>query len=440
MQQAKVVKRELQREDADLTRALLVVWCMGVSLATDAFCSAMWGLACSCKSIRSLAWTFVTRVAQPHQDDGAASSFKVDQQQLQGVTSLLRLRSMQAAVRWISACGPRLRHIQFIRSTESSIDLQQLSGLTALQTLDCRGYHIENMQHLQRLGQLQHLDFSGSPVGYMDCPAALQSLTQLRSLNIRGTHFRSLDCLCDLKSLTRLNVKDCVQIYTLDAVSNLVQLQQLECGGAYSPIPTLEPVRGLVQLRRLDCSGSRSVRTLEPLRQLTNLTELKCSKTGIHALEPLRSLQQLQFLESNDVDVGDLEPLSACTELQHLEVSHTRTGTLRPLSQLVQLRHLDISHTRVRSLEHVQEFTQLQTLKCACASIQYLCPLTRLSQLRALDCTGNPAICSLGPLLECTQLTELLCDDKVCVSCLDQTMPALDALQLMRSRAGGYSK
>jgi len=121
-------------------------------------------------------------------------------------------------------------------------ELGPLSGLSALQRLDCGNTQVSDLGPLSGLSALQRLGCGGTQVSDL---GPLSGLSALQHLDCGGT-----------------------RVSDLGPLSGLSALQRLACG--YTQVSDLGPLSGLSALRRLDVTGAK-VRDISPLRHLTNL-------------------------------------------------------------------------------------------------------------------------------------------------------------------------
>ncbi|CAN5462069.1 leucine-rich repeat domain-containing protein [soil metagenome] len=278
----------------------------------------------------------------------------------------------------------------------------EISHLTHLTRLDCKGTAIRDLSPLTNLAALRHLDCAStgvsdlSPLGglhaleFLSCSdTAVEDLTPLSALkmlsNLECARTRIRD-LAPLRLLTRIRYLDCKssKVNDLSSISALVALRHLDC--EHTQISDLGPVSELNALHHLACAHT-FVRDLSPVRKLSALRRLSCAD-GIGDLTPLSGLTNLQYLICRNVQATDLSPLSNLTSLQHLDCSRSQIDNLAPLYGLRALRYLDCSGTNVSNLTPLAAATELRYLNCSQTKVSDLTSLGYLTTLQFLNFSG----------------------------------------------------
>jgi internalin A len=211
-----------------------------------------------------------------------------------------------------------------------------LSGLTALQFLDCSGTEVSDLSPLSGLTALQFLGCGATLVSDL---SPVSGLTVLQFLGCAGTEVSDLSPLSGLAALQFLDCSG-TQVSDLSPLSGLTALKDLNCW--ITEVSDLSPVSGLTALQSLDCSRTQ-VSDLSPLSGLAALQSLGCVATLVSDLSPVSGLGALQILSCRETSVSDLSPLSGLAALKILDCSQTQVGDLSPLSGLTALKRLDCS-------------------------------------------------------------------------------------------------
>ena len=179
-----------------------------------------------------------------------------------------------------------------------------VSGLTALQKLDCRFNFITEL-NVQGLTELQELYCNSN---------------MLTELDVRGcTALQKLEC--NANQLTELNVSDCTALKELSCKSNelstlnvqsCTSLQKLICRN--NKITSLD-VSGLTALKELICNDNK-IPELN-VQGLTELQQLKCGGNQLASLN-VQGLTELQQLDCASNQLSSLD-VQGCTALKKLE-------------------------------------------------------------------------------------------------------------------------
>jgi internalin A len=199
----------------------------------------------------------------------------------------------------------------------------------------------------------------------------LSGLSALRTLDVSSTNVSDLGALSGLSALETLNVGS-TQVSNLGPLSGLSALQTLYV--ALTKVSDLGPLSGLRALQTLDVSSTQ-VSNLGPLNGLSALQTLYASSPQVRDLGPLSGLIALQVLDASSTQVSDLGPLNGLSALQTLNVSSTQVSDLGPLSGLSALKLLDVSSTQVSDLGPLSDLSSLQALEVNSTQVRGLGPL-----------------------------------------------------------------
>ena len=123
---------------------------------------------------------------------------------------------------------------------------------------------------------------------------------RLRPTWLDGSLCRNLDALKDLKSLRGLSVHDPINLQSLEGLSDLTNLEQIQitsCG--IVPLKNLDDLKNLTELRTfmlLSCHHLQNIDGLKRLTKLTKITLHPTSQIPAASLRELRAaLQNTQF-------------------------------------------------------------------------------------------------------------------------------------------------
>ena len=201
---------------------------------------------------------------------------------------------------------PSLRSLEVKRGEvhQSTLDLQPLSALHALQHLVLSSSPVRDIGPLRGCSQLQFLDLKGCPIEDLGPLAQCAELrTQLRTLKLSNTWLRDLGPLGACKSLQHLDLSACrcPALKPLEQCTNLLHLDL--CLSMASDFDFLASCTGLQQLHLVFCVH---LRCLLPLASCLNLQHLNISLNTVLNLEPLWGLQKLQHLDLRGTRTGRL--------------------------------------------------------------------------------------------------------------------------------------
>ena len=132
-------------------------------------------------------------------------------------------------------------------------DLNEISLLTALETLNLEDAGLTNVNELLNNSTLSELDLSGNPLTDL---ATIASLLNLTALDLDNTGLSDLTLLQSLTALQQLNLAD-NDISNVTALGNLMALTSLDLSG--NSITELTSLGALTNLQTLDVSGNNSL-------------------------------------------------------------------------------------------------------------------------------------------------------------------------------------
>jgi Leucine-rich repeat (LRR) protein len=394
---------------------------------------------------------------------------------LEGLASLQELTADFRAV----VDKPNLRLLTKLQQMRikgwSSREIQELSNLTMLETLDiccCSG--VDEMSDFHNLSRLEYLSIS-------DCEfkdvSSLSTLCSLRTLII--CHCSRLERLPEfqrLPSLLFLRVEDCVGLrgwdctsaqdvegrscrledtsLTLDVpnaqmVVNLKILILKNCGianltsiGTWSQLERLEiaflPLTELPDLSCFPQLESLWLRGCENLVQLTSREPLialsKLEIDGCSSLATLpdicnyfKGLLDLKLKKCDKIVVSMLRNSGPMTALTKLEVELYNTWTTGPdLGMFPRLRDLCLTGwSELHGLSSATGLTKLEICNSGVSTLPDLSNFSGLVELILMCCDEITTICCTGPLTTLTTLKVECCNSLRAVPDLGM-FPSLD--------------
>jgi len=336
-----------------------------------------------------------------------------------------------------------------IENNERIYNLDPLSLLSNLRSLDCSGTKTHDLNPIRNLSKLEKLECSNtmvkdiSPLKYsinlrtiilddneIRSLRSVNNFTQLEILHFNNTLVDSLQPLSELENLKDLRF-EAAPVTDLSPLSNLENLQLLNC--SKTGILNLNDVSGISNLERLYAEDN-NIQDLSPLAGLASLQTLYLDNTLVRSLEPLSGMESLkkiycdnsmvsaetadnfmtknpnilvifesaaliswwnglnvdwQLVFSNYVSV-DPEPtkeqVHQVSILADIDISHNgRINDLEPLKELRMLERLDVSFTLIENLEPLNDLIDMTYLNAKGSNIQDLYPVRDLIKLEYLD-------------------------------------------------------
>ncbi|KAJ3379546.1 hypothetical protein HDU80_002384, partial [Chytriomyces hyalinus] len=186
-------------------------------------------------------------------------------------------------------------------------------------------------------------------------------------------------------SHVRGSTADSLKILATNA-THLTQLSLIRCE---CPSDLDHIIAPLTKLTSLDVSYNDQIASMDCVSSLIHLTELNCSHTSLENLEFCSNLHLLHSLDVGYTCVTDLLPLQNLASLQSLSIRSTEVENLQPLASL-SLTYLDMSY--IPSITDLSPLPKslIVLLMNECESIKDFTPLSGIIDLACLEGMGNP--------------------------------------------------
>lgn len=328
-------------------------------------------------------------------------------------------------------------HYLFIDNTLVD-DLESLNGLPELNKIYCDNTRITrtkaNAFMEQNPNVLVVYESSDLMNWWNNLPDAWKDLVKPK---LKNNNQITKEELHEITRVKKIDISDNQSINTLEPVTNLVMLNELNCQGA--AITDLTPIRNLTDLAKLNFSNTK-IKDISPLANLTKLVELRFDETEVTDIDPILLLDELKWVFCDGTPVDQKEIIGFMTDQPEcLVVYQTRELerwwavlpevwkflaekfiktdqklSREQLQQLANLRKIDLSEfpemadqsLKIESLESIQKLIFLQELRFTNTRITSLEPLRGLNSLEILVCPNNP-IATLDPISETRNLQVL---------------------------------
>ena len=255
---------------------------------------------------------------------------------------------------------------------------------------------------LPALKKLETLDLSGCLVS-AELMEQIGGLTALQTLNLNECGLSNISALGNLTELTSLDLSN-NSISDLSALRGCQKLSVLLV--ASNALVDLNALSGMTTLTELDISGNR-VTSLEPLAACTGMLTLRVNSNGLSAIGVLQNMPELQIFQASNNSISDVSPLNSCTQLVRLNLKNNQVTTADFLSLMPLLTHVDISHNSISALPQLPENAALQKLYASYNQLTDLTVLSNLASLNYVDVDYNPELTDLGCLASCYMLVQV---------------------------------
>lgn len=307
------------------------------------------------------------------------------------------------------------------------IDLEPISQLSKLRTLNVSFTQIQDIYPARNLTKLHTLDCSNTFINSVD---PLIYSMELTTLNISNSNIYDLEPLANLSNLKILDISN-TEIDDLYYSIDMVALEDLKMRNTL--IIDLEPLSALSKLNYLDISDNEQIESLEALKQLNQLRALYCNNTMVNNLAPLSALENLETLYCENSEITNLSGLEFLPNLKKVYCDNSLLGRQKAIDFMKEHPHIlvvyeskqlqmwwnEIPETwktifaeiveldSVPTKEQLHEITTIKEIDIASnAMIKSLLPLEKLKNLQKLN-ASNTSINSLDGIAEAREMRVL---------------------------------
>ncbi|MGK7391470.1 MAG: leucine-rich repeat domain-containing protein [Candidatus Cyclobacteriaceae bacterium M2_1C_046] len=215
------------------------------------------------------------------------------------------------------------------------------------------------------------------------------------------------DQIKEIVALKEINIRENLVINTLDPLSKLTELEQLDM--AHTRITDLSPLRNLTKITFLNATNSQ-VEDLEALRYFFKLKSLLLDETQVDSIGVLENLTNLKILSLKHLPINNLDPLKPLKNLEELYLINTSISSIEPVNETSSLQVLDISYTPVKSLPPLNEMKNLKVLDISHTDVDDIQPVSNLNNLEEIH-FDSTSIDSLDALEDINSLKRIYSDD-----------------------------
>lgn len=339
-----------------------------------------------------------------------------------------------------------------LSGNQTVTDLEPLTKLSNLITLNLSGTHVSDLMPLRNLNALENLNLSGTQVNTLE---PLRYCNHIRELSLNNTRLTDLSILVSFPMLEVLDISS-TGISDLKPLTDLSQMKALQMN--QTKVKDLSPLAGLKKLETVAFSGT-PVTSIDAFRNLDALESVTFNNTQVNSLEPLTALPSLRKIYCDQTQVkkdkavqfmidhpgvvvsfasSELEEwwrqmpdewqkvfflyrtlnnpptreeLHGLMTIDSLNMNgRTLITNLNPLTELPRLRWLDCSLTPVTTLDPLKDLLNLGYLNAKSTGITSVAPLSALAKLKFLN-LENTKVTDISPLTRLTGLELILADN-----------------------------
>ena len=215
----------------------------------------------------------------------------------------------------------------------------------------------------------------------------LSYLSYLEKLTIANQNIDTLENLSSLAKLKELDLSgsrfDAEELTVIASLPSLNKLTMSGCG-----LSTIENLAGAQNLTELNISGN-TVRNLEALSAMTTLTSLNLRHNALTSLTALNGLGNLQSLDVAYNALNSLSPIASCVRLTELLADNNQIASLDGVNNLQLLSRLSVSYNALTDVSLLSANTGLTDLNIANNTLTDISALSSLMNLQKFDFSSN---------------------------------------------------
>jgi internalin A len=258
-----------------------------------------------------------------------------------------------------------------INGTKTLQNVEGVSEMTKLTTLDLSGNGLVNIGELNSLVNLQHLYVNDNEI--MRFPS-INNLVHLETLDISDNQINELgEDLSGLSSLMHLNASH-NKICDISALGNLESLEILD-----------------LSFNDLGCLGDGVSPNFDSLENAQNLRVLKLNDNNLTSIEGLRDRNiSLEVLDLQNNQIQDLTPIAQYTNIQELYLSNNNITNIDNLSGMTGLTEIDLSSNLITDFSNLLTIPNLTNINLSNNQITSIPDISASwSNLSVLDLHSN---------------------------------------------------
>ena len=309
---------------------------------------------------------------------------------IEPLSNLTKLRTLNLSFNRISDIKPltNLTELTWIALNSNQIvDVRPLANLVNLNTLFLQFNGIVDVSPLANLLQLEELGIASNPI--LDFSPLLELEGVELDIEISDELNEEFNTVVEVPDPNlRVAIRKALQLP--DDIP-LTQLQMLRLGGLDAG-----GNRGIADLTGLEYAVNLSTLGLHQnpivdiniLAHLTNLERFNLWGCQIVDLTPLRNLKNLRWIHLGGNEISDISPLSELTNLTFLDLRSNQIVDVRPLANLVNLKTLKIENNLI--VDH----SPLDALDLVEFTLDECCEEPRISINERLENRTFPSIFS----------------------------------------------
>jgi len=277
-----------------------------------------------------------------------------DVDSLQPLAELFYLQDIEFAATKVQSLDAfnKLTELDRIDFSDTKIsDLTPLAGLKKIYFLKFERTPVENLQPLKDISALHFLFADQSRIKDL---SPLEGLPELSKVYCDKTYVTRLEATTFME-----NNPDVLVIYEsadlLDWWANLTPPWRdvFALNVSLMKNPSKEDLHQIIKIKVLSIAGNRQIQSLDALSNLSQLKELNCQSTDISTIEAIGSLTDLCDLNFSDTRVDDIKPLEKLNKLQKLTFDRTNVSSILPIMENSELRNIYCDETTVPEQEIV---------------------------------------------------------------------------------------
>jgi hypothetical protein len=251
-----------------------------------------------------------------------------------------------------------------------------------VETLDCIGYVVDDLNGIQSLINLENFY-----VGDEDNASSLSDLTPLsylsglKALYLYNNEVTDLSLLSNFEGFNNLHLIN-VPLDSFDSIANIQNLAFLHL--IDMPLENLDFIAGHSQMKSLFLDNN-GLSDISVVSNFSELEGLRLNRNSVTDLDALNGLVQLKTIKVVDVPLEDISAVASLTNLELIKLQRTQVTDIDDLVNLERLVDVSLGRSPIENLSALASMSSLNNLVYIELDVTDFSFLASLNQIQTLS-------------------------------------------------------
>ncbi|MGN1339531.1 MAG: leucine-rich repeat domain-containing protein [Oscillospiraceae bacterium] len=219
-----------------------------------------------------------------------------------------------------------------------------------LTSLDLENRELTNtqIQNLSHMSQLKTLNLSNNYITDLSC---LAGLTQLEEIHFSNNNVQDISFMKDMTELRNISAEN-TGVSDISVLSDKTKLEQVFFGDSY--VTDISPIKNSRGLRKVGFNEAK-LTDIEALSGMTELEMVCFAGCGLKSVEPLRDSKKLRYIYFGRNDLTDLSPFVGCDiEEMYVDMNQLTVQSFKGLKShgFIVINGNGFTDEQVRAISH----------------------------------------------------------------------------------------